>query len=113
MSSVPLSQLAFARSGDKGDSTNVGVVAKSQAAYDLLVRELTAERVQRHFAGISKGKVERFEVPNLRALNFLLHQSLEGGASSSLRTDAQGKIHGPAILFLKIDVPDGFALPNP
>ena len=58
MSSVPLSQLAFARSGDKGDSTNVGVVAKSQAAYDLLVRELTAERVQRHFAGISKGKVE-------------------------------------------------------
>lgn len=108
---VPLSKLAYARSGDKGDGSNVGVVAYSQAAYDLLRRELTPERVKKHFHEICRGEVDRYEAPNLLALNFILHDSLGGGGSESLKTDAQGKTHGLAMLMLELNVPDGFQLP--
>ena len=88
---VPLSQLAHTRSGDKGDTCNIGVIALEERHYPVLVREVTAERVKQHFGSLVQGPVERFELPNLGALNFLLHQSLGGGGTLSLRTDAQGK----------------------
>ncbi len=109
---VALARLAYARSGDKGDGSNVGVVAYSDEAYALLCRELTPARVKAHFSEICRGDVERFEAPNLRALNFLLHDSLGGGGSESLKTDAQGKTHGLGILFLELDVPNDFPLPR-
>ena len=110
MPTVPLSSLAYARSGDKGDASNVGVVAYTQEGYELLARELTPQRVKRHFAQICNGEVERFLAPNLKALNFLLHDSLGGGGSESLKTDAQGKTHGLGLLYMKIEVPDGLEL---
>lgn len=113
MAKVPLSQLAYARSGDKGDGSNVGIVAYDRAAYDLLQKELTPERVKKHFREICKGPVERFEAPNLLALNFLLHDSLGGGGSESLKTDAQGKTHGLGLLWLEVEVPDDFPVPRP
>ena len=100
---VPLSQLAHTRSGDKGDTCNIGVIALDEKDYPVLVREVTAERVKRHFGELVKGKVERFELPNLGALNFLLHEALGGGGTVSLRTDAQGKTFGAALLSLEID----------
>jgi hypothetical protein len=103
---VQLTKLAHARSGDKGDTANVGLIALRDEIYPLLVREVTADRVKKHFAGICKGKVERFELPNLGALNFLLHESLGGGGTLSLMTDAQGKTFSSALLRMKIDVPD-------
>lgn len=103
---VTLDQLAYARSGDKGDGSNVGVVANSPEIYDYLVETLTPERVKSHFAGICLGSVERFEAPNLLALNFLLHDSLGGGGSASMKTDAQGKTHGLGLLLMKLDAPD-------
>ncbi|MEM6453777.1 MAG: hypothetical protein AAF772_01650 [Acidobacteriota bacterium] len=103
---VPLSRIAHARSGDKGDASNVGLIANTPALYDLLERTLTAERVAAHFAGVCRGGVERFEVPNLLALNFILHDALGGGGTRSLLTDAQGKTHGQGLLQLEIDVPD-------
>lgn len=112
MRRVPLSRLAYARSGDKGDGSNVGVVALSDPAYELLKKVLTPERVKQHFREICRGPVERYEAPNLRALNFLLHDSLGGGGSESLKTDAQGKTHGLGILYLEIEVPDDFPLPG-
>jgi len=108
MKKVPLSRLAYARSGDKGDGSNVGVVAYSKEAYDLLYKVLTADRVKRHFKDICRGDVERFEAPNLRALNFILHDSLGGGGSESLKTDAQGKTHGLGMLYMEVEVPDDF-----
>ncbi len=104
---VRLLELAHARSGDKGDTANVGVIARKPAHYALLVRELTAERVRAHFAGVITGGVERFELPNLNALNFLLHGALGGGGTVSLKTDAQGKTFSTAILRMEIEVPDG------
>ena len=101
---VPLSQLAHTRSGDKGDTCNIGVIAWREADYPVLVREVTAERVKRHFGELVAGTVERFELPNLGALNFLLHGSLGGGGTVSLRTAAQGKTFGAALLALEIDV---------
>src|ERR1017187_10973460 len=101
---VPLSQLAHTRSGDKGDTCNIGVIAWREADYPLLVREVTAERVKRHFGDLVAGAVERFELPNLGALNFLLHGALGGGGTVSLRTDAQGKTFGAALLALEIEV---------
>jgi len=101
---VPLSRIAHTRSGDKGDTCNVGVIAYDPADYPVLVREVTSERVKRHFGDLVKGEVERFELPNLGALNFLLHQALGGGGTVSLRTDAQGKTFGAALLSLKIEV---------
>lgn len=109
---VALSKLAYARSGDKGDGSNVGVVAYTPEAYELLREQLTPARVKQHFAEICFGEVERYEAPNLLALNFMLNDSLGGGGSESLKTDAQGKTHGLGILFMEIDVPDDFALPS-
>ncbi len=101
---VQLTKLAHARSGDKGDTANVGLIALREDYYPLLVREVTAERVKQHFQGICKGAVERFELPNLCALNFLLHESLGGGGTLSLMTDAQGKTFSTALLRLEINV---------
>jgi hypothetical protein len=101
---VPLSKLAHTRSGDKGDTCNVGVIALREEDYALLAREVTAERVKRHFGSMVQGEVERFELPNLGALNFLLHGALGGGGTVSLRTDAQGKTFGAALLALEIEM---------
>jgi hypothetical protein len=103
---IQLTKLAHARSGDKGDTANVGLIAFKDAYYPLLQREVTAERVKRHFEGICKGEVERFELPNLFALNFLLHESLGGGGTLSLMTDAQGKTFSTALLRMQIEVDD-------
>jgi|SRR6266481_2519776 hypothetical protein len=102
---VPLSRIAHTRSGDKGDTCNIGVIAYEEKHYPILVREVSAERVKAHFGEFVKGKVERFELPNLGALNFLLHGALGGGGTVSLRTDAQGKTFGAALLGLEIEVP--------
>ncbi len=101
---VQLVDLAHARSGDKGDTANVGVIALKPEWYPLLEREVTRERVKRHFASVITGDVERFELPNLGALNFILPRILDGGGSLSLRIDAQGKALGQAILEMEIDV---------
>ncbi len=109
---VRLEDIAHARSGDKGDGSNVGIIAYTEAGFRLLERELTVERVQCHFAGICKGAVDRFEVPNLLALNFILHDSLGGGGSESVKTDAQGKTHGQALLRMELDLPGDVTLAN-
>ena len=106
---VQLTKLAHARSGDKGDTANVGLIALREEFYPVLVREVTAQRVKQHFSGICKGKVERFELPNLGALNFLLHESLGGGGTLSLMTDAQGKTFSTALLRMQIEIPDAEA----
>jgi hypothetical protein len=103
---IPLARIAHTRSGDKGDTCNIGVIAYDEIHYPVLLREVTSERVKRHFGELVHGPVERFELPNLGALNFLLHQSLGGGGTVSLRTDAQGKTFGAALLSLEIDVPE-------
>ena len=108
---IQLSQIAYARSGDKGDGSNVGVVAYNEAIYDVLKDRLTTDRVKEHFKDICFGPVDRYEAPNLLALNFILHDSLGGGGSESLKTDAQGKTHGLGILFMELDVPDDLPLP--
>ena len=99
-----LLELAHARSGDKGDIANIALFAPDRATYDLFVREVTAERVRKHFGGIVAGKVERYEVPNVLALNFVLHGALNGGASRSLRSDALGKSLSSALLRIEIEV---------
>ena len=101
---VQLRRLAHARSGDKGDTANVGLIALRPEFYPILVREVTAERARQHFKGIVKGEVERFELPNLGALNFLLHESLGGGGTLSLMTDAQGKTFSTAMLRMEIQL---------
>lgn len=103
---VQLTKLAHARSGDKGDTANVGLIALREEFYPLLAREVTGARVKEHFNGICKGHVERFELPNLGALNFLLHESLGGGGTLSLMTDAQGKTFSTALLRMEIEVSD-------
>ena len=103
---MQLTKLAHARSGDKGDTANIGLIALREVFYPLLVREVTAERVKQHFRGICKGKVERFELPNLSALNFLLHESLGGGGTVSLMTDAQGKTFSTALLRMEVEISD-------
>ena len=103
---IQLTLLAHARSGDKGDTANVGLIALRDEYYPLLVREVTPGRVKEHFTGICKGDVERFELPNLSALNFLLHESLDGGGTLSLMTDAQGKTFSTALLRMHIEVGD-------
>src|SRR5690242_13698584 len=101
---VALSQVAHTRSGDKGDTCNIGVIARDERDYPVLVREVTAERVKQHFGELVRGEVERFELPNLGALNFLLHGALGGGGTVSLRTDAQGKTFGAALLAMEIEL---------
>lgn len=106
---VRLLDIAHARSGDKGDTANVGVIALRPEWYPLLASSLTLERVRDHFDGMIAGPVERFELPNLMALNFLLHGALDGGGTLSLKTDAQGKVFSTALLRMVLDVPDGDA----
>ena len=106
MARVKLMDIAIARSGDKGAGSNVGVMAKSKPIYEFLREVLTAERVREHFKEINFGKVDRYEAPNLRALNFILHDSLGGGGTETQKTDAQGKVHGLAMLHMELDVPD-------
>lgn len=106
---VRLLDIAHARSGDKGDTANVGLIALRPEWFPLLQREVTRERVKAHFDGVISGDVERFEIPNLRALNFLLHGALDGGGTLSLKTDAQGKVFSTALLRMRIDIPDGEA----
>ena len=106
---IQLTKLAHARSGDKGDTANVGLIALSDEIYPILVREVTADRVKQHFQGICKGAVDRYELPNLGALNFLLHESLGGGGTLSLMTDAQGKTFSTALLRMKIEISDAEA----
>lgn len=102
---VQLRQIAHARSGDKGDVANIGLIAYKPQDYPVLAREVTAERVKKHFAELCHGEVERFELPNLNALNFVLHSALDGGGLLSLRTDAQGKTLSSALLRMEIEVP--------
>ena len=101
---VPLSRLAWTRSGDKGDLANIGVIARRPAYYPVLVRELTAERVARRFKRWAEGPVERYELPNIHALNFVLQRALGGGGTVSLRIDAQGKTFGAGLLGLEIEI---------
>lgn len=103
---IPLSRIAHARSGDKGDTANVGVIAFKESHYPILVREVTPDRVKAHFGDLVKGEVERFELPNLGALNFLMHKALGGGGTLSLRVDAQGKTYGAGLLSLVIEASD-------
>lgn len=105
MKTRALAEIAHARSGDKGDTANVGLIARKPEYYPVLVREVTAARVRKHFKGVITGRVERFELPNLRALNFLLHGALDGGGTISLKTDAQGKVFSTALLRMRIKVP--------
>lgn len=105
MPRLQLLHLAHTRSGDKGDTANVGVIALRPEFYPVLREQLTVERVKEHFTGICHGDVERFELPNLHALNFLLHESLGGGGTVSLKTDAQGKTLSTAMLRMEVDVP--------
>lgn len=109
MTSIPLVHLAHARSGDKGDTANVGVIAYDESHYDLLRERLTPEAVKAHFGSMVKGEVERYELPNLAALNFLLHGALDGGGTMSLMNDAQGKVFSTALLRMEIEVPDEVA----
>ncbi len=101
-----LLELAHGRSGDKGDTVNVGVIARRPEAYPFLKATLTVERVKAHFEGLCRGEVERFEMDNLGALNFLLHESLGGGGTKSLQTDAQGKTFAAAMLRMEVDAPE-------
>lgn len=107
---IPLSRIAHARSGDKGDVSNVGLIAYDARNYKLLAREVTAERVKKHFGALVEGSVTRYELENLAALNFVMEGALDGGGTISLRTDAQGKTHGAALLAMEIEVePDELA----
>jgi hypothetical protein len=106
---VRLIDIAHARSGDKGDTANVGVIALQPAWYAVLEKYVTRDRVAAHFDGIIEGGVDRFELPNLMALNFLLHGALDGGGTLSLKTDAQGKVYSTALLRMVLDVPDAEA----
>lgn len=101
---IRLIDIAHARSGDKGDTGNVGVIARKKENYPLLVKYLTVQRVREHFKGIALGPVERFEIPNLWAINFLLHESLAGGGTKSLKNDAQGKTLSSAMLRMELEI---------
>lgn len=112
MRTIALYAMAHARSGDKGRASNVGVRAYDDRGYEILREWLTPQRVRAHFAGIVLGKVERYEMPNLRALNFVLNDSLGGGGAASLKIDAQGKTHAMALLRMRIEVPDDYRPPE-
>ena len=103
---IKLKEIAHGRSGDKGDAANIGIIAYSDAGYDIIKKYLTVEVVKKHFEGICLGEVERFELPNLRALNFLLHNTLGGGGTVSLKFDAQGKTLAAALLRINLEVND-------
>ena len=107
---IRLIDIAHARSGDKGDAANVGVIARKDEYYPVLVKYLTAEKVAEHFSGMVLGPVERFELPNLGALNFVLHRALGGGGTRSLKLDAQGKTLGSALLRLEFEIEEQLSL---
>jgi hypothetical protein len=107
---IQLIQIAHARSGDKGDTGNVGVIARKPEYYQLMKKYLTVEQVQKHFQGICLGKVERFELENIGALNFLLHQVLGGGGTKSLKNDAQGKVLSSVMLRMELDIEENISL---
>ncbi|MBL7997628.1 MAG: hypothetical protein JNL32_03225 [Candidatus Kapabacteria bacterium] len=107
---IQLSKLAHARSGDKGDAVNCGVIAFKEEWYPVIREALTTEVVKKHFEGICLGEIERYEMPNLWAVNFLMHNTLGGGGTVSLKLDAQGKTIASAMLLMEIDVPDTFSL---
>ncbi|MCX8105420.1 MAG: hypothetical protein N3D80_06055 [Ignavibacterium album] len=104
MKKIKLIDIAHGRSGDKGDAANVGIIAYNDEGYQIISKYLTVERVKKHFEGICLGKVERFELPNLRALNFLLHNTLGGGGTVSLKHDAQGKTLAAALLRMELEI---------
>ena len=99
---IRLTEIAYARSGDKGNSTNIGLIAREAKHYPILLKNITAEKVKAHFGEICQGSVQRYELPNLGALNFVLQESLDGGGTVSLRTDAQGKTYAAALLRMEI-----------
>ena len=101
---IKLIDIAHGRSGDKGDAANIGIIAYDDKGYDIIKKHLTAEKVKKHFTGICKGNVDRYELANLRALNFLLHNTLGGGGTVSLKHDAQGKTLAAALLRMELDV---------
>jgi len=109
MAEVRLLELAHARSGDKGDTANVGLIAYDGEDYPIILKMVTTDRVKEHFKDLVKGPVERFRLDNLHAVNFLLHGALDGGGTVSLMTDAQGKVFSTALLRMKIEVPDEVA----
>ena len=109
MAEVRLVELAHARSGDKGDTANVGLIVYDEEDYRIILKMVTSDRVKKHFKGLVKGPVERFQLDNLHAVNFLLHGALDGGGTVSLMTDAQGKVFSTALLRMKIEVPDEVA----
>lgn len=106
MKTVKLIEIAHGRSGDKGDGSNVGIIARHADIYPFLKEHLTADRVKEHMKHVCKGEVERFELPNIGALNFILHDSLGGGGTVSLKLDAQGKTHASQVLRMEMEVPE-------
>jgi hypothetical protein len=106
MAVVKLLKIAHGRSGDKGNGSNVGIIARHPDIYPFLKEKLTAEKVKEHMKHVCKGEVERYELPNIGALNFILNESLGGGGTVSLKLDAQGKTHASQVLRMDIDVPD-------
>lgn len=106
MPTVKLLEIAHGRSGDKGNGSNVGIIARHPDIYPFLKKELTADRVKDHMKHVCKGEVERYELPNIGALNFILNESLGGGGTVSLKLDAQGKTHASQVLRMDIDVPE-------
>ena len=103
---IKLEQIAHARSGDKGDASNVGLIAQTPELYPVIREQVTAERVKEHFREVCRGPVQRYELPNILALNFILHDSLGGGGTESLKNDAQGKTHAQGLLQMEIEVPE-------
>ena len=103
---INLGQIAHTRSGDKGSSSNVGIIFYSVKVYEWAKTYITTDLVKEHFQSIVKGKVKRYEMDNLMALNFILGDSLGGGGSESLLNDSQGKTHGQALLIMQVDLPD-------
>lgn len=101
---IRLLDIAHGRSGDKGDAANVGIIAYDEKGYEIIRKYLTTERVKKHFEGICLGEVERYELPNLKALNFLLHNTLGGGGTVSLKLDAQGKTLAAALLRMELEI---------
>ncbi len=104
MKKVKLIKIAHGRSGDKGNAANIGIIAYDDKGYEIIKKHLTAQKVKKHFKGICFGKVERFELPNIRALNFLLHDTLGGGGTVSLKHDAQGKTLAAALLRMELEI---------
>lgn len=104
MKKIRLIDIAHGRSGDKGDAANVGIIAYNDEGYEIIKKHLTVERVKKHFEGICFGEVERYELENIRALNFLLHNTLGGGGTVSLKHDAQGKTLAAALLRMELEI---------